>query len=71
MGKVVKRQIFFVFPRFFHVTEDIIWVHHLIWVTSLNEPEQKAYGGMTYGRTDPSAGVERTFSQTAFFFALK
>jgi len=48
MGEVVKRQILFVFPRLFHVTEDIIWVHHLTWVTSLNKPEQKAHGGMPY-----------------------
>lgn len=30
MGEVVKRQIVFVFARLFHVTEDIMWVHHLI-----------------------------------------
>lgn len=51
MGEVVKRKIFFVLTGLFHVVEDTVWVDGLSWVSSLDEPEQKAHRRMVWSGT--------------------
>lgn len=51
MGEVVKRKIVFVLTGLFHVVEDTVWVECLSWVTSLDEPEQKAHRRMVWSGT--------------------